>query len=61
MKAIIEQLEKDGGVQLVTKEGEISRVGMIIKQVEENSKTVVTQMKTEYLTERRKVRGEEER
>lgn len=59
VKAIIEQLERDGGVQLVAKDGEISRAGMIIKQVEETSKTQVTGMKTEYRTEKRQVRGEE--
>lgn len=58
VKAIIELVDKDGGVELVAKEGEISRAGMIIKQVEENSKTKVTGMKTEYRTEKRQNKGE---
>lgn len=50
VKAIIEQLEREGGVELVAKDSEISRAGMIIKQVEETAKVHLTGMRTEYRT-----------
>ena len=38
---------------MLVKEGQINRVGMIIKQVEETAKAAIASLKTEYSTEQR--------
>jgi len=50
VQALIDVVEKEGGVQLVAREGEINRVGMVIRQVEETNKAVIVSLKTEYST-----------
>ena len=35
------------------REGEINRVGMVVKQVEEQTKATISKMQTEYSTEKK--------
>lgn len=53
MQALVDAVEKEGGVELVMREGEINRVGMVIRQVEETNKASIVSLKTEYSTEKR--------
>ena len=53
VQALVDAVEKEGGVELVAREGEINRVGMVIRQVEETGKAAILSLKTEYSTEKR--------
>lgn len=53
VEALVDVIEKEGGVELLAREGEINRVGMVIKLVEETSKATIVSLKTEYSTEKR--------
>ena len=57
VKALVAEIEANGGVELLVREGEISRVGMIIKQVEESTSVTLKGMKTEYCSEKRQIKG----
>ena len=46
MEAVGKALENNSEVQLVVRQSEISRVGMIMKRVEEDCKAQIISMKT---------------
>jgi hypothetical protein len=46
IRKVSEVLEKEGSVELLFREGEINRVGMVIKLVQEASKAAITTMRT---------------
>ena len=47
---IQKELANNEQVELVTRQSEISRVGMIMKRVEEDCKAKIVSMKTDYTT-----------
>jgi hypothetical protein len=54
VERVKKELAENEQVELVAKQSEISRVGMIMKRVEEDCKAKILSMKTEYkvVTER---------
>lgn len=56
VKEVSEVLEKEGMVELLAREGEINRVGMVIRQVQEASQGTIAAMRTEYRTEKKEDR-----
>ena len=52
VEAVGKALENNEEVQLVVRQSEISRVGMIMKRVEEDCKARILSMKTENTTEK---------
>jgi hypothetical protein len=51
VEAIKKQLESSKEVELISRQSEISRVGMIMKRVEEETKCRISSMKTQNVDE----------
>jgi hypothetical protein len=53
VEALSEAIKQDGGAELLAREGEINRVGMVIRQVQESTQATLTSMKAEYKLEKK--------